>query len=150
MTGPINIYYYIQEIGKGCETLAIESHFLSLAETHKLAQALRDSQVRALTLSSNNLGDAGAVEIARVLRETPVQRLALKFNAIGDDGAQSIANSLLGSQVEFLDLQGNFIGENGKASIEKAVRSVNSFNRQKALRSNQPHFQELLLRLSPQ
>jgi uncharacterized protein (TIGR02996 family) len=123
--------------------LSIDDNDLSrLARSPQLAQLKRlsliDNSVRgsgvpelahftnlqALDLSRNQLGDAGAQALSKV----PFGRLAtlaLDFNRVGDPGARALAASAALANLRALSLTGNVIGSDGAGALAASPALAN-------------------------
>ncbi|KAL7462172.1 hypothetical protein ACHAXS_002564 [Conticribra weissflogii] len=68
------------------------------------------TQLNALNLCNNTIGDEGARILGQVLEEVRIPKLILSFNNIGKEGLECIFSSRHADGVKTLDLHGNSAG----------------------------------------
>ncbi|KAI8820107.1 uncharacterized protein EV422DRAFT_578899 [Fimicolochytrium jonesii] len=85
-----------------------------------------DSQIRYLSLRSNNIGDPGAKAMAEMLKgNRALVSLNLWDNRVGAEGAEALAEALKVNQVlASLSLGSNRVGDDGAVAIAKALSNI--------------------------
>ena len=99
----------LEKIRLGVTELDLDNAGISDAGMTVIAQALRHSRLRTLSLSRNALGDAGALRLAEALPHCGehLTHLKLHNNMIGEVGASGIARALSSSKIRWFWLSEN-------------------------------------------
>jgi len=102
------------------------------AGSNLVGDALKgNTEVRALLLGTNGLGDEGAIGLAERLLEDPngsaLETLYLGCNGIGVDGAEALRNALQSNHgIRSLWLKRNPLGDAGVSVIADLLKTTNS------------------------
>ena len=110
-------------------SLTLSSNKLNDEGARVLAQRLASGAIEALSIDSNQIGDAGAyseVESSGALQSgAPLLVLDLSRNGIGDAGAKALAGALSQAKppLQSLSLGGNHIGTDGAKALLQMLRT---------------------------
>jgi hypothetical protein len=106
---------------------------MGLSGVTALAQALPNcSQLRALNLSQNQIGNAGCKALAHALAQptTQIQELLLHSNRIGNEGAMSLATAMAQNRtIHSFDISDNVMGDEGISALAEGLRSNTTLRR---------------------
>ncbi len=133
----------IARLIRGCASLRelfVGANLLGDDGVSEIAEALAESPLRAIGLSSNGITCDGAERVARAIRGSSVLTLDLGYsrstdavgatgNRIGDDGAEAIASALQTCPLQRMDLSGNQVGLRGGLALALAIERAASVRR---------------------
>jgi Leucine-rich repeat (LRR) protein len=97
---------------------------LQEAETFRIINALKGSNVEVLNLSYNIVGDKGAKLLSEILNTTKLRELYLWSTQISDIGAKSLSEAISGNTcLQILQLRANKITASGARDLAKSLKS---------------------------
>ena len=123
-----NVHVRVAQVfGSGLELQNADVNNRTLRKLHlaSLAEAIKvNTTPTQLSLSYNNIGDAGAASLAEAIKvNTTLTQLTLSQNNIGDAGAASLAEAIkVNTTLTQLSLWDNDIGDAGAASLAEAIK----------------------------
>ncbi|XP_075234106.1 uncharacterized protein LOC142331938 [Lycorma delicatula] len=93
----------------------------------ELVSVLKNSTIRQLILSCNNIKHEGAKYLAEILKDTQITNLDLSNNDIGSDGARYLANGIKNSQVTILKVDRFMIDDEGHKYLIDSIKDTITF-----------------------
>ena len=111
-------------------TLDLEECGLTAASATALVEQLTAGTIvlQDLTLSGNELKDAGVLALLPLFSKFSFKRVRLAGNGIGDEGVVALAEALAKTSVEELDLSNNRIGPKGALALKALMESKDTFH----------------------